>query len=138
MTDFDSHMSTPVRLAIFTSHPIQYQAPWFRALALVPGLELKVFFSYLPDATRQGVGFGKAFEWDVPLLEGYAWQVFEELTLPFRSGKLLKGAVQGMQSALQQFKPDVALILGWHHVSLVQALLMCRMKGVPIVLRGES
>jgi glycosyltransferase involved in cell wall biosynthesis len=138
MTDFDSHMSTPVRLAIFTSHPIQYQAPWFRALALVPGLELKVFFSYLPDATRQGVGFGKAFEWDVPLLEGYAWQAFEELELPPGSRRLLNGAVQGLGSAIQNFRPDVALILGWHHFSLVQALLTCRMKGVPIVLRGES
>lgn len=138
MTDFDSHVSTPVRLAIFTSHPIQYQAPWFRALALVPGLELKVFFSYLPDSARQGVGFGRAFEWDVPLLEGYAWQAFEELELPPGSRRLLNGAVQGLGSAIQNFKPDVAMILGWHHLSLIQALFTCRMKGVPIVLRGES
>ncbi len=131
-------MSTPVRLAIFTSHPIQYQAPWFRALARIPGLELKVFFSYIPDATRQGVGFGKAFECDVPLLEGYTWDVFAKLELPSGSAKLLNGAIQGIGSALDSFKPDVALILGWHHPSLVQSLLMCRLKDIPIVLRGES
>ena len=60
------------RLAVFTSHPIQYQAPLFRALAAYPSLELEVFFG-----SRHGVDesydreFATAFRWDVPLLEGY-------------------------------------------------------------------
>ena len=64
--------------------------------------------------------------------------VFAAPKLPFSSNKFLGGAVQGIGPALQSFKPDVALILGWHHPSLVQALLTCRLKGVPIVMRGES
>jgi len=44
------------RLIIFTTHPIQYQAPWFRALAASDGLEIKVIFSYLPSEAEQGIG----------------------------------------------------------------------------------
>ena len=60
------------RLAIFTSHPIQYQAPLFRALAASEVIEPTVYFG-----SRHGVdvamdaGFGQAFRWDVPLLDGY-------------------------------------------------------------------
>ena len=32
------------RLAIVTTHPIQYYAPWFRHLAARSGLELKVWY----------------------------------------------------------------------------------------------
>ena len=33
-------------IAIVTSHPIQYQAPWFRAFAVQPDLDLRVFFCH--------------------------------------------------------------------------------------------
>lgn len=126
-----------LRLAIFTSHPIQYQAPWFRALAKMPGLELKVFFSYIPNADQQGVGFGMAFEWDVPLLEGYHWEALQ--AYKFSGGpRALKGLARGLGKAIRSFRPDVALILGWHHPSLIQAIATCRMLHIPIVLRGES
>jgi glycosyltransferase involved in cell wall biosynthesis len=59
-----------MRLGILTSHPIQYQAPWFRALAQVADVE--VFFAHRQSAAEQGqAGFGQAFEWDVDLLSGY-------------------------------------------------------------------
>ena len=60
------------RLAIFTSHPIQYQAPLFRSLAASEVIEPTVYFG-----SRHGAdvaidsGFGQAFRWDVPLLDGY-------------------------------------------------------------------
>jgi len=62
----------PFRLAIIQSHPIQYFSPWFRALAGRPELELKVFYCFQPTPEQQGESFGVKFEWDVPLLEGYA------------------------------------------------------------------
>ena len=64
-----------IRLAIVTTHPIQYQVPWFRALAANPSVDLTVFFALLPDARQQGDGFGVSFEWDIPLLEGYTNQL---------------------------------------------------------------
>jgi hypothetical protein len=60
-----------------TTHPVQYQAPWFRALAEEPDVELIVFYALIPDARQQGTGFGVDFLWDVPLLEGYRHEVME-------------------------------------------------------------
>ena len=54
------------RLAILTSHPIQYQAPLWRLLAADPAITLTVFFetdfrvreaSYDPE-------FGQKIKWD--------------------------------------------------------------------------
>ena len=59
-----------MRLGILTSHPIQYQAPWFRALA--GAADVEVFFAHRQTAAEQGkAGYGVAFEWDVDLLAGY-------------------------------------------------------------------
>jgi hypothetical protein len=64
----------PPRLLIVTSHPIQYQAPLFRALATSSELDAEVLFLTLPDAAQQGEGFGLSFDWDLPLREGYRWR----------------------------------------------------------------
>src|SRR5437762_2564689 len=64
------------RLAIVASHPIQYQAPWFRALARTT--HLTVLFCHRQDAHAQGdAGFGVPFDWDVPLLDGYDYRWLE-------------------------------------------------------------
>ena len=56
-----------MRLCVLTTHPIQYMAPWFRALAEDPALELEVVFLRELSPVQQGAGFGQAFQWDVPL-----------------------------------------------------------------------
>src|SRR5881396_2777986 len=76
-----SYLLSPVsmRLGILTSHPIQYQAPWFRALA--KEVDLEVFFAHRPSAAEQGkAGFGVAFEWDVDLLSGYRYRFLKNLS----------------------------------------------------------
>ena len=64
------------RLAIVTTHPIQYYAPWFRHLAGRPGLDLRVYYLWDFGVTDQrDRGFGQVLRWDVPLLDGYAWEL---------------------------------------------------------------
>src|SRR5438046_8847341 len=59
-----------MKIGVLASHPIQYQAPWFRALA--KETDLHVFFAHRQSATEQGkAGFGVAFDWDLDLLSGY-------------------------------------------------------------------
>ena len=68
-----------MRLAVVASHPIQYQAPWFRALAKVA--ELEVFFCHEQDASGQAeAGFGVRFDWDVPLLDGYRYHLLKNVS----------------------------------------------------------
>src|SRR5215471_15812116 len=60
-----------MRIAVVSSHPIQYQAPLFRKLAL--RVDLKVFFAHRATPFDQAnAGFGVSFDWDVDLLSGYA------------------------------------------------------------------
>jgi hypothetical protein len=64
------------KLAIICTHPIQYYAPVFRALAMSDRIHLRVFYTY-SQAASDGLfdpGFGAEVKWDVPLLEGYAYQ----------------------------------------------------------------
>ena len=49
-----SSKSLPVRVAMVTTHPIQYQVPWLRMLGRTAGVDLHVFFAMLPDAAEQG------------------------------------------------------------------------------------
>ena len=64
---------------MLTTHPIQYQVPWFRLLAEDPSIDFEVLYCMIPDAETQGDGFGVAFEWDIPLLDGYRYRVLENV-----------------------------------------------------------
>ncbi len=67
------------RVAIIATHPIQYQIPWFQALSKSDDFRFKVFFAFVPDAMEQGVGFGVKFNWDIPMFDGYDWEVLPNL-----------------------------------------------------------
>lgn len=69
-------MNTPVRVAHVVSHPIQYFAPLYRALAKRPEIELTVYFC--SDATLREFHdpeFGRTIAWDSDLVSGYDWRV---------------------------------------------------------------
>lgn len=129
------------RLLVATSHPIQYQAPLFRALAKCTDIDLDVLFLLLPDAIQQGEGFGVAFEWDVPLLDGYPWRcarstVGQGLGGGFR-GVRLRHPGREIEGATGD-RPDAVLITGWQIQGLVQILLTAWWKRLPILLRVEA
>ena len=61
-----------MKLAVCTTHPIQYQAPVWRHLANQPDIELKVFFA--SDFSLRGYRdhqFNLDLKWDQPLSDGY-------------------------------------------------------------------
>jgi glycosyltransferase involved in cell wall biosynthesis len=126
------------KLLAVASHPIQYQAPWFRALARREEVDFSVLFIQQPDAQQQGAGFGVPFEWNVPLLEGYRWQ-----QVPKLHGK---GGLRGFFAArvdrpldvLRRLGPDVILMTGWHAWPMLQMLIAARRARIPVVMRGES
>jgi glycosyltransferase involved in cell wall biosynthesis len=127
------------RLAIFTSHPIQYQAPLFRTLAASGRLEPTVYFG-----SRHGVdvamdtGFGTAFRWDVPLLDGY-----EHVFLPNAASKPDVSRFGGVRlsnaaDVLGSGHHDALLVLGWHTRAHVQMLRAAWKLEIPVIVRGES
>jgi glycosyltransferase involved in cell wall biosynthesis len=140
-----------MRLGILTSHPIQYQAPWFRALARE--MDLQVYFAHRPAAAEQGTGFGKAFTWDVDLLSGYPHQFLKNIAPApdvSRPGGCdtpeIEGIIRGQRSEVGgqrsvdsgQKAFDAFIVTGWYLKSYRQAIRACRRAGVPVLVRGDS
>lgn len=127
-----------MRLAVITTHPIQYQAPWFRELSQHPEVQLKVYFSSLPDASQQGQGFGVPFQWDIPLTSGYEWEVLEGSPVhSFGVSKYIR-LFRHITSALKRDKPDCVLLTGWHTPYMWLALFASIWLRIPRMVRGES
>lgn len=130
---------TMARLAVVTTHPIQYNAPLFAELARRDGVEPRVFYTW--SQTREGgqydPDFGRRVEWDVPLLEGYE-HVFVRNTARRPGSDRFFGIVNpGLVAELERWGPDAILVYTWAHFSHLS--VMRRFKGrVPILFRGDS
>jgi len=127
------------RLAIFTSHPIQYQAPLFRALAASDVIEPTVYFG-----SRHGVdvtmdaGFGQAFRWDVPLLDGYEHAFLPNTASKQDVSRFTGVRLSGAKGILARGNHDALLLLGWQTFAHVQMLRAAWHVGLPVIFRGES
>jgi glycosyltransferase involved in cell wall biosynthesis len=127
-----------MKIAIVSTHPIQYHIPWFQKLAGEKQLDLKVYYALIPDQQQQGVGFGVAFSWDIPLLEGYNWEaVPNKRKSPSLTG-FFSSSTPAIYSLLEKDRPDVVIITGWQSLPLLQALWASVRLGIPRIVRGES
>ncbi|GAB5442263.1 MAG: hypothetical protein Fues2KO_26120 [Fuerstiella sp.] len=126
------------RVAFVTSHPIQYQVPVFRHLAARDDLELLVLFAMIPDAAAQGAGFGVEFEWDLPLLEGYDYQVLDNVAA--HPGVTHYSGCDTPQIAhvLEDQQIDAVVVNGWVVKTCLQTLRACRRLRIPCIVRGEA
>jgi glycosyltransferase involved in cell wall biosynthesis len=124
---------------VLATHPIQYQAPLFRALAASDRLRVTVAFFDIPDSASQGVGFGKSFVWDVPLTEGYAWvRLDAHLAEGTRSNDFMGRRAWALAAQLRRLAPDALLVLGWNQFGLLQGWYSAWRLRVPLLVRGDS
>jgi glycosyltransferase involved in cell wall biosynthesis len=127
-----------IQLAVFASHPVQYQVPWFLQLARETRLRLMVYYSMIPTPGQQGIGFDVPFSWDIPLLEGYEWRVLANRRKnPDLSG-FFSTSNPAVGSVLTENRPDVVILSGWHRLPLLQALWASVKLRIPRIVRGES
>ena len=135
MTDLTS--TRPLRVTVVMTHPIQYFSPWFRWITeCAPELALTVLYAAVPNAEQQGRGYGTAFQWDVPVLDGYRYEVCERPEGKAFTDDAFWGA--GVGEMIARTRPDVALVAGWHSAFQVRALLACRRRRIPTIYRGDS
>ncbi len=131
-------MSAPLRVGIVTTHPIQYQVPWFQRLARREELDLTVFYALLPSPQQQGVGFGREFVWDLPLLEGYRHELLCNVARPPSLGRFAGCDTPEIGARLDAAHFDALIVNGWHTRSGLQALWACRRRRLPCLVRGDS
>lgn len=123
------------RLAVFTTHPIQYMAPVWRHLARTPGLDLKVH--YFSDQSVRGAtdpGFGVAVKWDVPILDGYD-HVF--LTRDGDRDDFRSCRIPDVRRYLRDGHYDWVMVHGYTHPFERQAVRAAKGAGARVLMRGE-
>jgi len=128
-----------VRLAVISTHPIQYYAPWFRCITSEPNIECKVFYLWDFGVTEKiDRGFQQVFKWDISLLEGYTYEM-----VPNRSRNPGTHHFWGLYNPsllerIRSYNPDAILMLGYNYASLYEFLARWDRKKAPIFLRGDS
>ena len=127
-----------MRVAVVTTHPIQYQVPWLRMLSEKDGIDLTVYFAMIPDATEQGREFGVAFAWDLPLLDGYSHQMLENCAKRPSLTEFAGCDTPGVAEVLRNGRFDAVIVNGWGTKMALQALWACRRLGIPCIVRGEA
>ena len=128
-----------MRLAVVTTHPIQYYAPMFRLLAKEPGMELKVFYTW--SQSQQGakydIDFGKMIEWDIPLLDGYTYEFVNNVAKDPGLHHFSGIRNPDLNKKIIEWKPTSLLIIGWNFSSHLSCMRHFKGK-IPVLFRGDS
>ncbi len=126
------------KLAVITTHPIQYYAPVFKLLTDRKNISVKVFYTWGKDAlNKYDPGFNKQVAWDIPLLEGYNYEwAVNTATDPGSHHR--KGIITpGLINQVEAYKADAVLVIGWAYVSHLQVIRYFKNK-LPVYFRGDS
>lgn len=124
------------KLAIITTHPIQYYAPLFKLLQ--QRLNIMVYYTWGEDSVKKhDPGFGRVIKWDVDLLEGYNYQWADNIAADAGSHHFKGIVTPGLISQIEAFKPDALLVFGWAYQSHLK--VMRYFKGrIQVCFRGDS
>jgi glycosyltransferase involved in cell wall biosynthesis len=126
-----------VRLAYLVSHPVQYQAPLLRRIALDPDIDLTVFYG--SDFSVRGYrdeGFGVDVKWDVPLLEGYHHEFLPAVRDNGTEG-LFSPISFGITARLARGF-DLLWVHGYATVNQLHGILSAKGLGIPVLVRSDS
>lgn len=128
------------RLAIITSHVIQYQGPFFRLLAQEPGVDLTVIFCSPAGAeTVHDREMSTTLRWDVDLTTGYRSRVLRNFGPANLAGGFFRLINPGIVPALVRGRYDaVIFMLGWGSFTAMLGIATCIAARIPFFLYGDS
>lgn len=127
------------RLAIITTHPIQYNAPLFALLAKSVKIKVKVFYTWgeLVNGSKFDPGFNKVVEWDIPLLSGYDYCYVKNVSKSPGSNHFNGIDNPDLIDQIKTYNPAALLIFGWSFKSHLKVIRHFHNK-IPILFRGDS
>jgi glycosyltransferase involved in cell wall biosynthesis len=127
-----------IKLAVYAMHPIQYQAPIFRELAMAAELETTVLYADTLSLDEEYIDeFKTVISWDVPLLEGYNYLFFRNYTKK-RLGGFFSRINPGMFTHILVSRYDAVLIHGYQTFSAWLVFLAAKLAGTKVIVRGEA
>lgn len=128
-----------MKLAIVTTHPIQYNAPLFKILTEKNIISIKVFYTWGVSSLKQKFdpGFQREIEWDIPLLEGYDYTMVKNVSKNPGSDHY-KGIINPtLNQEIEAWGADAILVYGWNFKSHLKAIRFFKDK-IPVYFRGDS
>lgn len=127
-----------MKLAIVTSHPIQYQTPLFRLLAEQAEVDLTVYFCWdFGMKSTLDPQLNVFVQWDIPMLGGYRSHFLNNLS-PWPSSDFWGQINPSVIWELTQGKYDAVLVYGWNSFTNWLAMTVSFLLGIPILMHGES
>lgn len=127
-----------MRLAIITTHPIQYYAPVFKLLHERGQLHIKVFYTWGEKAIdNYDPGFDTTISWDLPLLTGYPYEWAKNTSSDPGSHRFKGIVTPDLIQNIEAWQPDAVLIYGWAYHSHLKTLRYFKNK-LPVFFRGDS
>ena len=99
---------------------------------------LKVFYTWRDAGPALDVKFEKTFAWDIPLMEGYEFEVVPN-TSPAPGTHHRRGLINpDLVERVEAWQPDAVHITGYNYVSHGQAIKKLSEAGIPVIFRGDS
>lgn len=127
------------KLAIITSHPIQYYAPWFRHLAGTTDFSVKVFYLWDFGVNQQvDMGFKQPIRWDIPLLTGYDYEFVANVSSSPGTHHFWGLQNPSLLEKVRVYNPDAVLLMSYNYASLYDFLWRWNRRFAPLLFRGDS
>ncbi|HEV2478851.1 MAG TPA: glycosyltransferase family 4 protein [Puia sp.] len=127
------------KIAIVSTHPIQYNAPLFRLLHESGVVKSRVFYTWEQSArgAKYDPDFGREIEWNIPLLEGYDYTFVKNIAAEPGSHHF-KGMINpSLNEEIEAWSPDAVLVFGWSYDSHLRCMRHFHGK-IPVLFRGDS
>ena len=126
------------KLAIITTHPIQYQVPLFKALQKKK-IDTHVFFASKHGLQKKHLDheFLVKIKWDIntKLLDGYTSYFPKKQKYKINNFKL---SFPRIENFLKEKNFNAILILGWSNLHYLRAILFGLKNSVKLILRAEN
>ena len=125
------------KLAIVTTHPIQYQSPLFKEIANSNKFQLDVYFASKHGYQSKYIDkdFKKKFNWNINLLSGYNYFFSAKADQNVNSFFL---SFNDLNKTLFKNKYTAILLFGWSNIFYIKTFFLAKLHKIPIILRVEN
>lgn len=128
------------RIAVLSTHPIQYYVPLYRELFSHPEIEGEVLY-----AARHGVGeasfdpgFGREVKWDIDLTAGYPSRFLRVFATFGKGSASAERWWTNVGAQLKKGRYDAVVVPGYRPLFEMQALAASFRLGIPVLIRPEG
>ncbi|MCK5537433.1 MAG: glycosyltransferase family 4 protein [Bacteroidales bacterium] len=126
------------KIAIISTHPIQYNAPWFRLLNSRKKVEVKVFYTWQNAQNKYyDAKFKQEISWDIPLLESYEYEFVRNIAKVQSSQSYFGIQNPDLNKKIEVWGANAILVFGWKFKSHLGAMRYFKGK-IPVYFRGDS